>query len=237
MTGGEGPYLFSLDIFDDEIFFPDTVYQGIESGDFELTVLDMNGCQLTQSITLPGTPELVVTTEPLHEIQLGESQPLNAVVNTANSQIDSIFWNPNEENNCVNCFNPVVRPFETTNYRVTVIDEDGCTASTQTLVVVDKNPRIYIPNAFSPNGDGQNEAVTIFSDVSSVKQVKTFQIFSRWGEKIFENNNFQPNLEGEGWNGLFGNEKMMSGVYVYFAEIEFVDGRTELFKGDVTLLR
>ena len=73
--------------------------------------------------------------------------------------------------------------------------------------------------------------------MNSVKQVKTFQIFSRWGEKIFENNNFQPNLEGEGWNGLFGNEEMMSGVYVYFVEIEFVDGQKELFKGDVTLLR
>ena len=71
----------------------------------------------------------------------------------------------------------------------------------------------------------------------SVVQVNTFQIFSRWGEKIYENNNFQPNQEIEGWNGLFGSKKMMSGVYVYFAEVEFIDGHREIYEGDITLLR
>ena len=186
---------------------------------------------------MPGVPELTVTTDPVYEINLGESQELNARVNIPNSRIDSVFWNPNSQIMCINCFDPVVQPFENTNYTVTVIDENGCKATSQTLVMVDKERRVYIPNAFSPNGDGQNEVVTVFTDMSSVSKVNTFQIFSRWGEKIFENNDFQPNLEAEGWNGLFGGEKMMSGVYVYFVEIEFVDGQKELFKGDVTLLR
>ena len=237
VTGGEGPYLFSLDIFDDEIFYSDTSYQNLEPGDFTVTVLDINGCKLTELVTLAGVPELVVTTEPRYEIRLGESQELGATVNVPEFRIDSIAWQPNDEGLCTNCYDPVVQPFEDTYYTVSVIDENGCTASAQTLVVVDTERRVYIPNAFSPNGDGQNEALTVFTDLTSVKQVNTLQIFSRWGEKIFENNNFQPNQETEGWNGLFGREKMMSGVYVYFAEVEFVDGHRELYKGDVTLLR
>jgi len=237
VTGGEGPYLFSLDIFENEIFFPDTVFQGIQPANFNLTVQDINGCKFTESITLPGVPELTVTTDPLYEIQLGESQELNATVNTPSSWIDSVFWSHNSQITCVNCFDPIVQPFENTNYTVTVIDENGCKATSQTLVKVDKERRVYIPNAFSPNGDGQNEVVTVFTDRASVLKVNTFQVFSRWGEKIFENNDFQPNLETEGWNGLFGGEKMMSGVYVYFVEIEFVDGHKEVFKGDITLLR
>ena len=237
VTGGEGPYLYALDIFDEEIFYPDTSYQELESGDFNLTVLDINGCKLTQSVTVVGAPELIVTTEPRHEIHLGESQELNARVNVPDFRIDSIIWEPNDSNLCVNCYDPVVQPLENTYYTVSVIDENGCTASAQTLVVVDKERRVYIPNAFSPNGDGQNEALTVFADLVSVKQVNTLQIFSRWGEKLFENNNFQPNQESEGWNGLFGRKKMMTGVYVYFAEVAFIDGHRELYKGDVTLLR
>jgi len=237
VAGGEGPYLYALNLYNDEIFYSDTIYQNLSPGDFEVSVLDINGCTFTQLVTLTDVPELIVTTEPRYEIHLGESQQLNALVNTPDFRIDSIWWNPFDESLCTNCYDPVVRPFEDTYYTVSVIDEDGCTASAQTLVVVDKERRVYIPNAFSPNGDGQNEALTIFTDELSVVQINTLQVFSRWGEKIFENNNFQPNQEGEGWTGLFGNEKMMSGVYVYFAEVEFVDGHKEIYKGDVTLLR
>ncbi len=237
VTGGEGPYLFALDLFPDEIFYPDTSYQNLEPGAFSVTVLDVNGCTYTESVTMAGVPELVVTTEPRYEINLGESQELNAVVNVPDFRIDSIVWQSQNENLCVNCYDPVVQPLEDTYYTVSVIDEDGCMASAQTLVAVDKKRRVYIPNAFSPNGDGQNERLTVFTDLTSVKQVNTLQIFSRWGEKLFENNDFQPNQETEGWNGLFGTKKMMSGVYVYFAEVEFIDGHRELYKGDVTLLR
>lgn len=237
VTGGEGPYLYSLDIFDDEIFYSDTIYENLDPSDFTLTVLDINGCKHSQSVRINEVPALTVTTEPRYDIRLGETQELNARVSVPNFRIDSIIWQPNNEDICVNCFDPVVRPFEDTYYTVSVIDENGCTATAQTLVAVDKERRVFIPNAFSPNGDGQNEVVTVFTDMLSVVEVKTFQIFSRWGEKVFENNNFQPNQEIEGWNGLFGREKMMSGVYVYFAEVEFLDGHRELYEGDITLFR
>ena len=66
--------------------------------------------------------------------------------------------------------------------------------------------------------------------------VKIFRIFNRWGETVFAKNNMTPNADSEGWNGQFKGEDLQPGVFIFFAEIEFFDGRVEIFKGDVTLL-
>ena len=70
-----------------------------------------------------------------------------------------------------------------------------------------------------------------------VVKVNRFQIFGRWGEKIFEENDFIPNDASFGWDGTFKGKKLDSGVFVYFAEIEFSDGLKIIYKGDVTLVR
>jgi hypothetical protein len=70
-----------------------------------------------------------------------------------------------------------------------------------------------------------------------VQEVKVFRVFSRWGELVFEKQNFPPNLEGYGWDGRFRGAKMNTGVFVYFVEVLLIDGRTEILTGDVTLFR
>ena len=76
----------------------------------------------------------------------------------------------------------------------------------------------------------------IFGGIGIV-EVKTFKVFSRNGMLVYEADNFLPNTPENGWDGLFDGKEMNSGVYVYFAEIEFFDGEIEIFKGDVTLMR
>jgi gliding motility-associated-like protein len=63
------------------------------------------------------------------------------------------------------------------------------------------------------------------------------QIFSRWGEKVFETTNIPPAVESRGWDGTFAGEELNPGVYVYHAKVIYVDGVEEIFKGDITLLR
>jgi hypothetical protein len=77
----------------------------------------------------------------------------------------------------------------------------------------------------------------VFSDGRSVRQVHSFMVFSRWGESVFEFYNFPPDDAAFGWNGLFRDKKMDTGVFVYFAEVEFIDGEKKLFKGDVVLVK
>ena len=101
---------------------------------------------------------------------------------------------------------------------------------------VDRRPDIYIPNVFSPNGDGENDVFMIFAG-QQVAIIRSFHIFDRWGEPVFQLNNFAPNNPDFGWNGLARGKLANPAVYAWFAEIEFIDGQVELYEGDVTLVR
>ena len=88
-----------------------------------------------------------------------------------------------------------------------------------------------------PNEDGKNDVFMIYADEWSVAKISQLQIFSRWGEKVYEELDFPPNERGHGWDGVFKGERMSGGVFVYFAEIEFVDGVKKMFKGDVAIVK
>ncbi len=75
----------------------------------------------------------------------------------------------------------------------------------------------------------------VFANSNIIAQINTFQIYSRWGDLLFVSENFQPNDPVYGWDGTFNSKKLNPGVYVYFAEIEFIDGTKKIYKGDVTL--
>jgi gliding motility-associated-like protein len=131
----------------------------------------------------------------------------------------------------------VAAPSDNTTYFLTVIDPGGCTASASQLVLVETSRGVYIPNAFSPNADGINDVFMIFSDGYSVKNIRSFLIFSRWGETVHEYYNFLPDNPAFGWDGKHRNKTLNSAVFTWFADIEFLDGSSQLYKGDVTLVR
>ncbi|MEM9919795.1 MAG: gliding motility-associated C-terminal domain-containing protein, partial [Bacteroidota bacterium] len=124
----------------------------------------------------------------------------------------------------------------TTTYQLTVVDSFGCVVEERITVNVRKERRVFIPSAFSPNGDGINERFTVYAG-PEVAEIKSFRVFDRWGELVFERVGFLPNQELEGWDGRLGGQLMDNGVYIYYAEIRFVDGWEELHQGDVTLVR
>jgi len=101
---------------------------------------------------------------------------------------------------------------------------------------VKKDRNIYVPNAFSPDGNGDNDIFYIFSD-ASVEKIRSFLVFNRWGESVFEVYNSQPNDPRWGWDGSYRGEPVNAAVYVWFAEIEFKNGDVEIIKGDVVIMR
>ena len=137
---------------------------------------------------------------------------------------------------CNNCFPVTATPPEDITYELTVIDQNGCSSTEEINIFVQKIRSVYIPNAFSPNGDGINDRFTIFGG-PNVEKVNTFKIFSRWGEALFEGTDFLANDLTKGWDGIFRGEKMDAGVYIFFTEVQFLDGQTEIFKGDLILIR
>ena len=84
---------------------------------------------------------------------------------------------------------------------------------------------------------GPRRAYIIFADDLQIEQINFFQVFTRWGEPVFLAENFQPNDPQFGWDGRFRGEELDPAVFVWVAEVAFVDGRKEVIKGDVTLVR
>jgi gliding motility-associated-like protein len=95
---------------------------------------------------------------------------------------------------------------------------------------------IYIATGFTPNNDGINDWLYVQGG-TEVVNVKSFNVFDRWGEMVFAASDFAPNDFDIGWNGEFQGQQAPSGVYAWTAEVEFSDGRMVLFKGSTTLLR
>jgi gliding motility-associated-like protein len=238
VTGGMGPYLFSLN---GQPLSTNDFFNNLPPAQYTLTVEDAYGCksEITLNIEQPENllVDLVVYVDADGTIVLGDSVELNAFVNLDPNEIDSVGWSPPELfNNCDTCLRQVITPVENTMFSVTVISNDGCMASDDYSLRIRKERPVYIPSGFSPNNDGINDFFLIYPS-PSVTKVKSFLVFDRWGEVIHEYYDFDPTDPAHGWDGKFRGEPLNTNVFTYFAEIEFVDGGVELFKGDVTLTR
>ncbi len=235
VIGGQPPYLFSTN--GGGPFYADSLFMGLAPGEQQMVVQDANGCQYQQSFYIPSVLPVTVELEAEVTIQLGETYQLNAMTNVPANLIDTIMWTPDESLSCANCLDPEARPVDNTVYHVMLFDKNGCFAEDELLLRVQKDRDVFIPNAFSPNGDGRNDVFMIFANPEVVKSVNQFQLFNRWGEKVFERTEFMPNDPVNGWDGSLDGKQMNPGVFVFFAEIEFIDGYREMYKGDFSLLR
>ena len=237
VNGGTPPYLYSID--GGENYQSGPSFAAVDPGSYEVIVQDVNGCETPGiSVFIPQPIEVMVEVEePRVELLLGETYQVDVQVNLLPQNISSVQWNPGDGFSCTDCLDPLVTPLQTNVHEVIVTSDLGCEDRTIIEFVVDRRPAVYIPNAFSPNGDGNNEVFMIFAKDESVSKINRFLVFSRWGETVFEYYDFQPNNPAYGWDGYFRGEPMNPAVFAWFAEIEFIDGRTELFEGDVTLVR
>jgi gliding motility-associated-like protein len=122
---------------------------------------------------------------------------------------------------------------------LTVVDKNGCTISDLINIFVRSNKTVVVPTGFAPGTGGNplNDLLHVHGSSDLVKAIKIFRIFDRWGELLFEAGDFPVNDPNTGWNGEFKGQDMPAGVYVWYLEVEFVDGQFEKFKGETSLIR
>ena len=122
--------------------------------------------------------------------------------------------------------------------RVVVVDSNGCMVEDQLLITYSASTKIFVPNVFSPNGDGVNDLFYVFSKDGNVA-IDRMVIFDRWGELIYEAFNLATNeSESRFWDGTFKGQKMLPGTYVYLIEYHnIITGEKGILVGDVTLVR
>ncbi len=205
-------------------------------GFYTLYVKDEKDCEFQKDFEIVELPFIETNIVPEITLTLGDSTRMDLDIIPDRLLVKTIHWNPSTFLSCTDCEDPIVKPLVTTDYDVTVIDTNGC-QSIQRIRVVVETPKVWVPNAFSPNGDNINDQVWIFGSKAEVTRINVFQIFDRWGNRVFENTNFQPNDSSKGWNGMYQDQKCNPGVYVYWAEVELIDGQKWIIKGDITLIR
>lgn len=232
--GGTPPYQYALN---GGTFNADSNYSGLSSGLYHIDVLDANGCGASSIVVINAPVPINVDLGDDLSIELGEGASLNALVNVPFEQLASVTWSSIGSLECPDCLQQQVFPLVTTSYSIKVIGENGCEDEDNLTVFVDRRRHVYVPNAFSPNQDGINDVFTIYIKPGTVNKVRSFLVFSRWGETVHRYENFEPNDPASGWDGTHRGEPLNEAVFTWFATIEFRDGTVELFKGDVTLMR
>lgn len=235
--GGVG-FDFSFALNNGPRFSLDTCIN-VFAGPYLLTVFDSAGCSIDTMIMIDQPDEIIVDLGPDLTIILGEDTgPVSALI-ASELDIDSILWSPTTDLECntMDCQVVTLSPLGTTDYTVTVIDENGCLGTDDITVFVDLARNVFFPNIFSPNGDNQNDFFQLATG-SGVLEVSYFRLYDRWGNKMYEEMAYMPDDSlHPGWNGTFNNKEVDSGVYVYFAEVLFLDNVRVVYKGDVTLVR
>ena len=111
-----------------------------------------------------------------------------AIDNLDQNELINILWT-DEDSLSSHQFTWEVRPFQHTYYYINITNEEGCSATDTTQILVNPAIPIYIPNAFSPNGDQINDEFTIYAGLA-VERINTFQVYNRWGALLFENFDF-----------------------------------------------
>lgn len=166
-------------------------------------------------------------------ILVGGSYQVNG---SGSPDIVSINWIPVTGLDCTNCLSPLATPKKTTDYIVTAVNDGGCaTADSLKITVICNNNNFFVPNTFSPNGDGMNDVFYVRG--KGINIIPSIVIFNRWGQIVYERKDFAPNDPSAGWDGTFNGKPAPSDVYVYTIQIICDNSSLIPYHGNVTLIR
>jgi len=188
------------------------------------------------------TKKVTVKVYPIPHIEIADKEiDLNVgssvqLMMKSSADVTQWRWSPSTFLSDASAQNPIATPKQSITYTCVASNNGSCFARDQISInVMCNQANMFVPNTFSPNGDGMNDH--FFPRGQGVFNIKSLRIFNRWGQVVFERNNFLPNVESNGWDGTFKGQPLASDVYVYMIEITCDNNAVVPFKGNVTLLR
>jgi gliding motility-associated-like protein len=237
VTGGTGPYTYSLD---GGAPVSSAVFNNLPAGDHTVEVTDAIGCKLSEDFTILDQVSIDLSiVNYVHDtlvFDFRDTITLSYLFSGSTIVPDSAVWKIGDSVLCINCAILKYKVGLSATVTLEVWDERGCYIKKSISYIVVRKRDFYIPNVFSPNGDGLNDTWTLFTD-SDVKELPLVEVYTRWGELVFRKEHIQPNDPSVGWDGRFKEQDLNPGVYVYHIEILYGDDLRDNIAGDVTIVK
>ncbi len=211
-------------------------FVGLSAGEYTITARDLGGCTFTDTAIVSEPTPISANAGEDVTIAIGDSIQLEVTTDTPG--IFTYEWSTfdPDQPSCTDCPNPFVSPTTTSTYEVLVTNEFGCTDTDRVVISVNTERNVFVANAFTPNGDGANDVFFVQGD-EKLTRVVVLRVFDRWGELVYERLDIEANNRELGWDGTYRGEEMNPATFVWYAEVEFSDGFSETYQGDVTLIR
>lgn len=200
---------------------PNQIVQLLNPEYFYVTITDAQGCDKTMYVYIDTLP-LPVIELPLNiNAHWGDEVVLNATTNGV-----EYWWSPTENLSCSQCLNPTVTISEASTYQLTVKGENGCLNHSYVTILFDGS--LYVPNVFTPNGDGVNDVFYAYGeDIIEFHM----QIFNRWGELLFESEDLD-----KGWDGFYLNQLVKTETYIWKIKFKDIQGTPGELYGTVSVI-
>lgn len=183
-------------------------------------------CTRQASVTINVVQQVSVNAGPDLFIVSGDQAQLNAVAVNATSYL----WSPPAGLSSVSIPNPIAKPAATTLYTITVKNAVGCIATDDILVTVIPYC-IKVKNAFTPNGDGNNDLWRVYDQYDCLKNI-SLMVFNRYGSKVFESKDYRNS-----WDGRYNGKSVPDGTYYAVLNFTLINGKVITIKSDLTILR
>jgi gliding motility-associated-like protein len=196
-------------------------------------VRDNNGCGDTHPLIITEPDDWRIDLPADTTLNYGQAFILKAEISGSPAGLPAIAWSDGQ---CPDCLTRTLALTEQTYLEVVATDDNGCVHDDAIRLIVRIDRNLYIPNVFSPDGDGINDRFLISAD-PTIDLIEYLLIFDRWGNAVFHATDFLPNDPAAAWDGTFNGDRMQPAVFAYRVAVRYVDGRRGVFFGDVTLLR
>ncbi len=233
IIGGAAPYIITID--DNEIMLTE-VLNDLSDGTYDLSITDNNGCNYTEELILIKPLEIILDAPSEIDIKYyaNESFVLEHSVN--DDDIAEINW--------YNALGEFIGQGESIDFdekqstiiTVELITNDGCSVSQEIELRVDSSIDIYVPNIFSPNGDGSNDIFWVEGEDNGA-MIESLLIYDRWGSLVYEAKEMAVGESSRGWDGKLNGQDVLSGVYVYLLEVRTATDEKFFKSGDITIIR